>query len=77
MQVRIVRVDGSLYLGNDGEAAGFHPGTAVQIVRLSTGNLLLTLADDQPDVLDWSPVLAVHGRRALPRKAIDNGHPSE
>lgn len=84
MHLEIIRDDGLLDLGAEAQAAGFGPGTTVEIVKLSTGNLLVTFAVDQPSMMDMSRLLSQHGRRALPRQAsprkrkgVDNAREGE
>ena len=87
MQIRIIRSDGSLDLAKEARVAGFEPGIACTITVLpSTGNLLIqrTASLAAPGDLDLTPLLAAHGRRALPRRAltraqkgVDDGEQSE
>ena len=71
MYLTVVRRNGQIDLGDEARAAGFGPGTAVQVVRLSTGHLLIQPADDQPVHDDLSYLIERHGRRALPRPRVD------
>lgn len=70
MHLAVIGADGLLDLGNDARRAGFGPGMAVQVVHLSSGNLLVVLADDQSVTMDLSRLIEQHGRRALPRRSL-------
>jgi hypothetical protein len=58
----VIDASGLLDLGDQAHAAGYGPGAVVDVVRLSTGSLLVTLSDEP--VIDLPPVKPVTaGRR--------------
>jgi hypothetical protein len=63
-----INAHGLLDLGDQAHAAGYGPGAVVDVVRLSTGSLLVTLSDEP--VIDLPPVKPVTaGRRHRPLAA--------
>lgn len=54
MRRTVIDASGLLDLGDQAHAAGYRPGAVVDVVRLSTGSLLVTLTDEP--VIDLPPL---------------------
>ncbi len=63
-----IRTDGTLQLGAEAEAAGYGPGVTVDVLRASSGALILRPAVEH-DAIELRPI---GGRlpRGRPRKAL-------
>lgn len=57
MRKAVIGVGGRLDLGGEANLAGYRVGTAVEIVVLSTGSLLIRMDDEQPMDLPFTPLL--------------------
>lgn len=54
MRRTVITSQGAVQLGEEAQAAGYGPGAVVDVVRLSTGSLLVTLTDEP--VIDLPPL---------------------
>lgn len=60
----VARADGSLSLGPDAWAAGFKPGTVVEVIVTRAGSLILSI-DDSPPPVDLAFKLLTGGAAQL------------
>lgn len=63
MRRTVITSQGAVQLGEEAQAAGYGPGAVVDVVRLSSGSLLVRLTDEP--VIDLPPVkpLPAKGRQ--------------